>query len=413
MSWLDVEGWESVLKGEEKLTWELWASPIDHSAVLNEKGKQVLNTAISGLRAFLGDDFLDTGRGKEHPLFSLVHMPGNDVPVVYRSLLDLYVHIELLKKIVGFSKVRKSLRRNQTSAGWGHELLQLEVAGLAARSGRDLEYEPKLQSGRSADLQVALDDELIVFELVQLGTSQFFNNAQQYNEEMNDFLLKVSMRHLVAFSGVWIRVATPEERSALMLQISSAVKTLVQMDKNHMIKNDLVRLSITKTNSFKYPVVSGPPTQDDEWARLEARIHEKSKQTLGATNVWIRLDGLSGLWYFTPWATQGLKEKLNSIAPLCKNVLQKYSHVNGIVISNRWSWQVGQPEETVCVSGNFALRRHFSDGRERETMVVRRDKSARSVLEEIVEWYENEPSWLDWGLEQLGYSCFASLIHES
>lgn len=82
MSWLDVEGWESVIKSEQRLTWELWTSPIDHSAVLNERGKQVLHTAIAELQSFLGDDFLERSRGKKHPLFSLVHMPGNDVPVV-------------------------------------------------------------------------------------------------------------------------------------------------------------------------------------------------------------------------------------------------------------------------------------------------------------------------------------------
>lgn len=90
-----------------------------------------------------------------------------------------------------------------------------------------------------------------------------------------------------------------------------------------------------------------------------------------------------------------------SIVPLCQAALRMYDHIAGIVVSNRWSWQSKQPEETVCLDGNFALRRRLMDGRERETIIVRRDRHSHRAVDAIKSWYVQEASWLDWGLSQL------------
>lgn len=410
MSSFDVQGWERVIQGEEKLTWDLWSAPIDTSSILTASGVELLKSAVQAFRKFFGEDFLENSRGKGHPLFSIYLMPGNDVRVVYIQLIDLFIHLQLLQTQKSFTELRKVLRNDKSWFGWGHALLQMEVAGLALRQGYEIEFEPSLESGRKMDLTVSMRNRTVNFELVQMGTDHSFRATALFRDRLNRQLMALSMTHSVSIRGDLFRIAEEPEFTQLVNEVDGRAKALKTLGESLAFNSDVARLMVTKSEHARLPELSGPPTQSDEWSCLEARINEKAKQTAGANNVWIRLDGLSGLWYFPGWAAHELREKLRLIAPLCQAVLRKYDHVAGIVLSNRWAWQVGQPEETVCLDGNFALRRHFSDGRERETIITRCDKGSRREVDAIMSWYAQEPSWLDWELSELEYPSIRELF---
>lgn len=410
MSSLDVDGWQRVLQGKERLTWDLWAANAYSSDILTASGMDLLKSAIQEFREFFGEDFLDRCRGKNHPLFSIYLMPGNDVHMVYMGLIDIFVHLQLLQTKPNFGELRKALRRDKSSFGWGHALLQLEVAGLALRQERDIEFEPDLASGRKADLKVSTGDQVTTFEVVQMGTDHCFRETASFRNQFDTELMRLSMTHSVSIRGELFRIPNELEREHMIENLYTKAKALNTRGESFVFSTDLATLTVTKSERRGAPELSGPPTKSDVWARLEARIKDKARQTLGTKNVWIRIDDLSGMWYFTGWANQPLREKLMLIAPLCQAEIRKYDHVAGILLSNRWTWQSGQPEETVCVDGNFALRRLFSDDRERETLIIRRDKRSRQEVDVFTSWYAQEPSWLDWGLIRLGHPTTSEIF---
>ncbi|RIV26126.1 hypothetical protein D2Q93_05410 [Alicyclobacillaceae bacterium I2511] len=391
------------------MTWDLWAAPIDSSSILTTRGVDLLKSGIQEFRKFFGEDFIDKCKGKEHPFLTYL-MPGNDIRMVYLGLIDLFVHLQFLRTQRRFGQIRKTLRTNKSLFGCGHALLQLEVAGFALRQGHDIEFEPDLESGSKADLKVHTGDHPTVFEMVQMGTDHAFRATATFRDRLNRELMGLSMAHSLSIRGDILRIADESELTHLMGDLDTKARELNAVGKSFVIHSDLARLTLIKSERAGLPELSGPPTQSDDWARLEARISEKARQTSGAENVWIRIDGLSGLWYFTGWARHSLREKLRLIAPLCQAAIRRYDHVSGIVISNGRAWQTGQPEETVCVDGNFALRRHFIDGWERETIIIRRDKRSRKEVDFIMAWYAQEPSWLDWGLSQLGYPAVTEIF---
>lgn len=206
-----AERWQRVMRGEEKLTWELWSSPVRSSQVLSETGMDVVETAIQRLKGFFGPDFLHECMGKDHPLLSMDLMPGNDVRNVYLGLISLDLHVQLLGVQPNFRDVRKALKSDKSLFGWGHALVQLEVAGLALRDGWLSEFEPSLPTGRSADVAVYGGGTPLIFEIVQMGTDESFRATGAFNDRMNRLLTHLCMERSVSIPGECSRIASDTE----------------------------------------------------------------------------------------------------------------------------------------------------------------------------------------------------------
>ncbi len=60
--------------------------------------------------------------------------------------------------------------------------------------------------------------------------------------------------------------------------------------------------------------------------------------------------------------------------------------------------------------GGVALRRALPVAVYRETMFVARGPIVATGLSTLSAWYAEEPTWLDWALQQAGHSRLAELL---
>jgi len=173
--------WHSVLDGSAPLDWDLWSSPIGASNALTDEGKAAVHQAVRTITTFLGATWLSTftapdRRPERHtgvPLLSVYWWPFNDSTHVYRRILEFAARLSILEGASGFAQVRRDMRSDL--GHFEHGLLQLEVGGLAMRSGWEVQLEPvprppnraktdlRLVRGRESMLRLAqITDALLV-----------------------------------------------------------------------------------------------------------------------------------------------------------------------------------------------------------------------------------------------------------
>lgn len=153
--------------------------------------------------------------------------------------------------------------------------------------------------------------------------------------------------------------------------------------------------------------LSGPTEVGNEGLRLVRTLKDKANQVKGSEPAWLRLDESGSIWHLTTASTWAHRRAMHEgLARIVLSVIDQFSHVAGAVLSespmmgtgghavDRWS---------LCNGRGMGLRQPLPDGSGREAIFVW--GLAVGAPEEFgawLRWYENEPTWLDWALEQHG-----------
>ncbi len=409
------EALHGVMNGKDPFEWELWAKLVEDSEAVTPGAHSLVSDMAIGFATLLGHDFLTKclQRGAtDHPLLYHLH---NHAPWVYVYLFDVYAHFALLKQHSPkrFMKVVKNLRTDFSHKIWHHSFMQFEFAGLALRHGYDTEFEPVLNNNKNVgDLKILAPQGNIFIETVQLGTGKHFERTEEYRQRIELVLRHICFREGVQITGELEDILTKTEWvKAIELAAKEAGKNNCTVDVTHSKGGNLL---ITPSQDT-YPLLSGPPTARNEWDEIKYRIEEKlEKQYASTGNVWIRLDDIGGLWYFTPWSQGTLFHKLQQIVPLLQSCIEEYTNCAGVIISNGWG--VATPdltEEVVSIDeSSIGVRTFPRTGAFRETFIVGRDKSAHEMASTFARWYTDEPSWTNWALSQLGYPSLDQLVKQ-
>jgi len=411
----DAARWQRVTEGTAPLTWDLWAIVVPRATCLPDAGQRVVSEAIGCLRGFFGDEWLDRARDAGRDLVFNMWL-SNNVPRVATDLLSVYAHLALFPA-EAIADMALSLRHNLEGRSWWHSLLQLEVAGFAMRYGWDVTFEPKLPSGRRADLRVAVPRAPWLVETLSLGDDRESIAATEYFEAVSNALLWLRFQHPgVHATGTTGTPASEEAVGEWMARVREAAAATEQDGADRSLSGPTGGvLSLCKTAPPPGThLLTGHPTGADEWGRLVARFADKARQTAGASAVWVRIDDLGKLWTgLTTWGQAPLPTKLASLAPAVRQVLAQWPHIDGAVLSHGWAWRT-QPDmahEAYRLSdGNIALRTTLPGHRYRETILVPAREDACPALEHWVTWYGQESSWLDWALSRLGHPPLRTLL---
>lgn len=151
----------------------------------------------------------------------------------------------------------------------------------------------------------------------------------------------------------------------------------------------------------------------DEGWRLARQLINKARQTVGAINVWIRVDVRSGLWTpLTEWGRAPLDRKAEQIAVIVRGALAEHPHVAGAVLSTGLLFAAPGIETRTLASpdGTVTLRRTIPGNLGRETIIVPRASGETADVADWQGWYGAEPSWLDWALAELGHPPLSTLV---
>jgi hypothetical protein len=139
------------------LSWDLLHEMMGRADGRSEAWRHAGSWAFDVLQAQLGDDWPATVASK-HPHGGAPQLAWASGHVVaYAQVLELALRLTLLRTVSGFAKIRRALRLDPRPAQLAHTEMQLEVAGLALRSGLAPELEPASHRGRPADVALPTD----------------------------------------------------------------------------------------------------------------------------------------------------------------------------------------------------------------------------------------------------------------
>ena len=426
-----------VLEGRRPMDWSDWSMFIHESRCLTSDGQHIALWAVNIIQRVLGEDFLQRAaesvvkrslrteiESGNHPIFSLGLWPANDVPWVYANLIQLAAQLTLLNRPgANFRRVRNTLHRNLDPINWVSVLLQLEIASLGLRAGWTIQLEPHLGTGRYADVRLAQDATQLLVETVSMRMSDDERKALAFFRRLSMQLMALEMQFGVRISGS-LGDALPEQMEAIAQWLDDCEEAA------RATAQDGISREIPGPNRSQVHIVcqtepmegeswrlTGIPVSEDTWGRLVARLQDKNRQVAGGiAPVWIRLDEYAGLWHFTPLQNMTLTEKLEALAPALQMELEAFPNLAGIVLSPAVLWAGNIPlnslRENLKQSGGIAVRCPLPGHRVRETIIVSQAGRYETEADIFADWYIHEDSWLDWALQQMGYTTFNTIVQE-
>lgn len=403
----DSESWAAVVAGDAPLTWRLWVSPLSQSSHLTPRGVEAAQALMEGLASFLGDDWLERSRrGPEGcPLMSMEWWPANDTVHVARNLLNLGVQVAIARTCPGIQEVRQSVRDNPKHLF--PALQQIEIANLAYRDGFGIRYEPALDSGKFADVEIRKRGRAHILESTEIGLDNETRAISRFTDVTIGRIMAIEREHGVQITGEIGAVLSGRALDYLFERLERVSQRVKDDGREVLLPTPVSgQLRITRGGGVPGRTLSGPRMSSDEWSRLASRIERKAIQTRGSRLAWIYIVEGGSLWYLTPWARSTLAEKLATAVMQVEPLIDRMDHLAGVILSNSWAWDAPQranEQEWFPDGRAVALHQRRALGRSRETIIIASPAAAREgMLRGITGWFVCEASWLDWGLSKLG-----------
>lgn len=431
----------AALERDQPMDWTAWALPIYDAKNLTERGRDVALWAADALRRAFGDNFITKAwdyqwthppaRDWEHPELHPVFNQGvwplvNSAPWALANLVQLAAQLELVRT---FSRpVRESMQDYRDPVKWIHGVLQLEMAGLGLHAGWQASFEPPLGTGRFADVRLDSPSVSLLIETSSFRMSKRELQALELAEELTGRVMfglhDIGMRHQVHISGDVLEL-TPEVQTAEWLREVevAAAATAHDGEAREIAAPSTGIVCITRdmvegqSLTVSCPNPEAPP---DPWARLAYKVREKAEQAAGSYQpVWVRLEEFAGIWLGLNQAQLTLTDKLTFLTPIARQLLEPYPSLAGIIVAPAALWagnaETHRLQETIIRRdvGVAAVRSPLPPHRARETIIVARMTGVDANLDSLVRLYEQEGSWLDWALGQLGFPSFRDLMQES
>jgi hypothetical protein len=204
------------------MRWDNWGRFVHDSRCLTLDGRVVAQWAVNTLRKDLGDDFLERAsqRKDAHPIFGSSLWPINDVPWVFANLFSLATQLEMLR--FQNKLVRKSMSNNLEAINWAHGLLELEIGGLASRSGWRCAFEPALGNGRKGDVQCKQGSSTLFVEATSMQMSDKERTVLAFHNRLSWQMYLIRSEHEVLLDGDLPNEMSDEEIDAFLQQLEAA-----------------------------------------------------------------------------------------------------------------------------------------------------------------------------------------------
>ncbi len=367
-----------------------------------------MRTVFDGLERMLGPSWPKRQVSGGGPGFGeLLRFSGrvSELPRV----LTFYARLLAAAKEATFVPVMQVLKKEPDLAAWRHIQLQLEVARLARANGWTASFEPSIPGSRSSGdvLMGTGGGEQVVVETTTLGQTDRFREADAFDDLISDGILAIE-RQFGVNTVVEVSERLDAEGTARWLSAiaESAAKVWatgggIQLDG----PGGTVRLQVEEvpvgTASF-----TGLVREEGLGHRLSRLVAKKAGQSAGPDPAWLRVDGLDGLFAFSPWAQMAPAERVRTLAAELRQALKDHEHVHGIVYSsgmaNVATGDASSVDAFVQADGGFLVRRALAPYLARETIVLAAQPQALEVARRWAEAYADEPAWLDTDLADLG-----------
>ena len=394
------------------------------SAYLTPEGLQVAEWVVDVLRRFLGKNFLEQilNAGVQHQLLTNALgaslWPIVDGPSIYIDLFRLGAQVALAQ--TSYAPLRAHIRNVKNPSDWMHSLAQLETAGLAARDGWRATFEKRLGATYPADVVLGKGTRTLSLEINVVGVADEEQSADEFFRASLETIMGLELRYSVHITGFVGDPASDAVTSQWLQDIEVAAGATSIDGQDRWVTGGTdgkVRVSTAERQPGETHL-EGALTTSDLWGRIEYRIKRKAAQTTTANDqVWLYLLDHAGLWQFTPLAQMSLPDRFADLAPRLRQTIDPFPHVAGIVLTSGRVWAENSMHDETYVLPGFdsagVVRRLLPISHARETVIVGRSGAPADTWLPFRKWYENEPSWFDWALAQLGKSPLETLLISS
>jgi hypothetical protein len=329
--------------------------------------------------------------------------------VAYVELLELALRLVLLRNVSGFAKARRALARDPRRDQLAHARVQLEVAGLALRTGSGLSLEPTRQGHRPADVAFEAAGREIVVETRAVLTSDAWREQNRQTDLVFERIHAIERRHQVRCEGTLNELPTGQQADELLRALEERARLLAAGLIAPALRIPGITLEIVPASKRPAGELRGPEMVGDSWSRIAPRIVDKAAKAVESGATWLRLDALEGLFQVTGWAAMPLTEKLEALAELARPHL---GGLEGLVISSGALLAQGMftDEDVVHPDESCALRRQLPGARVRETLIVPASSHHDSQRATWHDLYAKEPTWLEWALVRCGQRSPAEIF---
>jgi len=392
------------------LSWEILREMMVRGTGRAESWVRAGLWALDVLRTRLGDDW-PAEVARKNPSGGAPQLAWASGHVVaYAEVLELALRLELLGDVAGIAKVRRVLRTDPRPAQLLHSEMQLEVAGLALSSGMTPELEPA-SSQRPADVAFAIDDQRLVVETRAMLTSDDWRGENDWNDGVFERIRQIEMAHGIRCEGEISVFLDEHQIERLLREIETRARLVAMGMDPPELREPGVGIEIVPQAQAPAAGLRGPELHGDSWARIAPRIWEKAQAAVDSGANWLRVDARDGLWQFTEWSTRPLADKLQAFATAVRGLL---GGLHGIVVSCGPVLRQGtfSDESVELGPGLAAMRRCLPFIRVRETLVIASDPLTAPAAECWVRLYDEEPSWLDWALGEVGLPSTAEILSQ-
>jgi hypothetical protein len=429
-----------VTVGEAHLTWDGWLrSPAD--AAVAPPGRPVLRWAVDVLRDLFGETWLADNAASSETVPLLHHdwWPLNNPRPVIR-VLELATRAALVRQHGETEPLLEPARQVGTGTEsvmreFKHLCLALEVAAFAITSGWSVAYEQPLPSGRRPDLWLRRNGLEYLVELTITGYDREFRVLETWLEKLRLAFFGIEARHHVDTTHRIEAMLDDEKTGQWLAELDTAARLTAADRTPRTVQHEGAVAEVFLEGQRPTSTVSTGPAQfRDVWGRVATRLEEKAKQTRGGPPAWLRIDDVGTMFKLTDWSAAPLSERLAQLAHNVGVALAGAPHVRGVILTGgdqyaaagaagetAWSdsgdhnrLPEAAPRRYQIGDGPAAMRRIIPGPRQRLTFVI--STQHRHVLlpagigPEPGLWYDDEPTWLDRALRELGHPGLQAIM---
>jgi hypothetical protein len=382
-------------------TWELFHR-LNEGSNLPPVGKDAVRTALRGLERRLGPSwpkrqFRDQGWLPPE----LIGFSG--YTAVLPQLLTLFVRLDTWADEPSLATVLSSLRKTCTTTDWRHTLLQLEVGRAARAKDWSSTFEPDIPgSANHGDLLLDTGhDSPVLVEATTLGRTHDDLLTERFEDDLQAWLRWLEAQYVVHTVTKLSGRLEPEAAQHWCEEVAKAATAVTVTGKSVTVGCSLATVTVHPGEApVGIATFDGVPRLRDLSRRLRKMILEKAKQSAGPYPTWIRLDGLDGVFAFTPWAQAEPGERIARLADVLSEPLAAYPHVHGVIYSSGmaaggYGVASGTLDATMETERGSFLRREIAPFLLRETIVLPVRPEGRELARAWATAYGCEPTWLD------------------
>lgn len=406
--------------------WQTWGHFGSKPPAVTDIGMPVFEWALGILEQFYGNEwFTDVVNNKKIPFSVPWDWPLSN-PLAVVRLLERACRIAILSQETR-DHISAKVHKYKDVEPFSHLDVILETAGMAIRDGWTVEIEvPAPAPSKSIqDIHLKrLDRCEFTIEVTNRGISRAMREHSEWWGPLSYKLLIIGIQYNVCIGGCINQKPNLDEAKQLLTDVKQIA--------SKVSRDEQVRHMSTSFGSIDaYPPTYCPQSvklsspidgTDNYWQAFERRLIDKADQTTNAYDTWMRLDDGSELLIFPQWNNTDPKEVLRWINQSTSRILSGYPHIKGAIISTGRDHNLMSrldqfthyvPHRLPQRETSIVMERIIHCFR-RRTYIVPMNKPSLIMPEHLSlhpeQWYDREPTWLDWALHKLGQPSSAQII---